>query len=335
MVLAFFPPSGHQPLRAAWPREKLVWERALALGFAVDDSSARSYNSATQSYLSFCKLHHFSIDPTPEVMSFYVTFMCAHISPNSVRSYLSGIAHGLESFYPQARSVTSSKLVRRTLLGCTKRRGLAVRRKRALTLDDLSLLLRSYSISPHYDDHLFLALTFISFFALLRLGEVVSSDTPALRKSRKMIRRHPLSISQDSISFFLPFHKADRLFEGSKIIVPARSDPLDPLPIFQRYLLLRDTLHRLHPMLWLREDGSSPTRSWFISRLRQHFPSDVAGHSLRSGGATAYALAGMSDDRIQALGRWSSDAFKAYIRVHPVLLQALIRGSQSFAASTH
>ncbi|KAF9513942.1 hypothetical protein BS47DRAFT_1283193, partial [Hydnum rufescens UP504] len=64
-------------------------------------------------------------------------------------------------------------------------------------------------------------------------------------------------------------------------------------------------------------------RSWYLSRLREHLPSDVAGHSLRSRGATAYAFAGTSDDRIQALGRWSSDGFKAYIQGHPILLHAL------------
>ncbi|KAF9516123.1 hypothetical protein BS47DRAFT_1371823 [Hydnum rufescens UP504] len=241
-------PLTHQPVWAAWSLEKLAFERALALGSAVDDSSARSYNSATQSYLSFCKLHHFPIDPTPDSMSFYVVFMCAHIRPSSVRAYLSGIAHGLESFYPHVRSVTSSKI----------RRGLAVRRKRALSLDDLHQLLQAYSSSSSHDDMLFLALTFTAFFALLRLGEVVVPDSFSLRKSRKMIRQHPLSISPDSFSFVLPFHKADCFFEGS-----------------------------------------------------------------------------LSDDRIQALGHWSSDAFKVYIRKHPLLLHALIRGGHSVAASVH
>ncbi|KAI0055192.1 hypothetical protein BV25DRAFT_1773520, partial [Artomyces pyxidatus] len=64
-------------------------------------------------------------------------------------------------------------------------------------------------------------------------------------------------------------------------------------------------------------------RSWFISRMRRFLPTSFAGHSLRAGGATHFASEGWPDDRIQALGRWSSEAFRIYIRKNPVFLQAL------------
>ncbi|KAI0037693.1 hypothetical protein FA95DRAFT_1476687, partial [Auriscalpium vulgare] len=64
-------------------------------------------------------------------------------------------------------------------------------------------------------------------------------------------------------------------------------------------------------------------RSWFLRRLRKFFPNTIAGHSLRAGGATYFASAGWPDNRIQALGRWTSDTFRIYIRKNPVLLQAL------------
>ncbi|KAF9518081.1 hypothetical protein BS47DRAFT_1482825 [Hydnum rufescens UP504] len=76
---------------------------------------------------------------------------------------------------------------------CTKRRGLAVRRKCAVSLDDLHKLLRAYSSSCSRDDMLSLALIFTAFFALLQLGEVVTPDSFPLRKSHKMIGRHLLS----------------------------------------------------------------------------------------------------------------------------------------------
>jgi hypothetical protein len=81
--------------------------------------------------------------------------------------------------------------------------------------------------------------------------------------------------------------------------------------------------------LWLREDGSVPTRGWFIRHLRTHFSDDVAGHSLRAGGATALAEAGIPPHIIQAIGRWASAAFQIYIRQHPVLLAALLFGHSS------
>ncbi|KAF8591603.1 hypothetical protein K439DRAFT_1626974 [Ramaria rubella] len=69
-----------------------------------------------------------------------------------------------------------------------------------------------------------------------------------------------------------------------------------------------------------------PTYSWFVSRLHAILDRDIGGHSIRSGGATALALAGVPDSVIQAMGRWSSETFRIYVHKHPVLLQALLHG---------
>ncbi len=47
------------------------------------------------------------------------------------------------------------------------------------------------------------------------------------------------------------------------------------------------------------------------------------GHSARAGGATFYAGLGLSEDVIQGLGRWSSPAWKLYIRYNPSVRAAL------------
>jgi hypothetical protein len=74
--------------------------------------------------------------------------------------------------------------------------------------------------------------------------------------------------------------------------------------------------------------------SWFVARLQKIFGSDVAGHSLQAGGATALALAGVPDDVIQAFGRWTSDTFRVYVREHPVILHALVHNAASSAFDT-
>jgi hypothetical protein len=104
------------------------------------------------------------------------------------------------------------------------------------------------------------------------------------------------------------------------IILQTNTDD-DPVCPFKKYLHLRDTRWRFNPELWLQADGTIPT-SWFISCLHCHFSSDISGHSLRAGGATALAKAGVPLATIQALGRWASDAFQIYIRHHPSLLLA-------------
>ena len=93
-------PTSQQPVRLPWALDHLVHERSILLRMAIDHSTAGTYSSATNSYLTFCKLHDMPIDPTSETLSYYVTFQSAHINPKSVESYLSGICNNLEPFSP-------------------------------------------------------------------------------------------------------------------------------------------------------------------------------------------------------------------------------------------
>ena len=88
----------------------------------------------------------------------------------------------------------------------------------------------------------------------------------------------------------------------------------------------RDNLFPLHPELWLTSSARVPTCHWFMSRLHTFFPNDIAGLSIRSGGATSFVEAGADLATIQVVGRWSSRAFWIYIRKYPVLIHATIFG---------
>jgi hypothetical protein len=164
----------------------------------------------------------------------------------------------------------------------------------------------------------------------MQLGDLVVHNTCELKSLHKSIKCNSLEILPAQYSFKLPMQKADRFYEGSKIILPNRSDALNPVSIMQHYVNSRKTKFRYNPLLWIRLDRSPPTHSWFIRRLNTLFPDkSIASHSLRSGGATAYAISGMSDNQIQALGRWLSDVFKVYICKNPILLHALMLGDRS------
>ena len=128
-------------------------------------------------------------------------------------------------------------------------------------------------------------------------------------------------------------HKADRFFEGSTVIFEKRTSILDPVHFFKVYLQSRDNRFPHLPELWLRSNGQVPTRTWFINRIRSLFLSnDIAGHSLRSGGATALALTGTPLHRIQSAGHWSSDAFLIYLQKNPLLIQGTLTGRSAFDA---
>ena len=86
-------------------------------------------------------------------------------------------------------------------------------------------------------------------------------------------------------------------------------------------------------MLWLKVNGTIPLHAWFIKHLHHYFGTDIAGQSLRAGGATVMAEAGAVPELIKGDGRWSSIAFKRYIRKNSVMLHALILSCSSHYAS--
>jgi hypothetical protein len=314
-----------QPLRQAWSRDRLLRERAIALGHAIDTSTLHTYSSALNSYLTFVRLHDLPVEPTPDTMSFYTVFMSSHINPKSVGSYLSGICQQLESYFPDVRTTRKSRLVERTLKGCLRIRGVATKRKRALTFDDLKLVITHFSTSDKHDDLLFQSMLLTGFFSLMRLGELAFPDAKNLRNWKKVTKRSSVVITPDQYEFHLPSHKADRFFEGNHIIVKRQQFcDINPLTVFQAYLHSRDTTFPLSSPLWITSRGCVPTRYFFISRLHQFFTKDIGGQSMRAGGATSLAENGVPPSLIQFMGRWTSDAFFIYIRKSPVLIQALL-----------
>ena len=315
-----------QKRRLAWTRERLLRERAIALGQAIDTSTWKNYGSALNSYLTFVRIHNFPVEPTADTISFFTVFMCHHIKPDSVDTYLSGICQQLEPYFPSIREIRKSILCKRTLAGCKRLRGVPTKRKRALTLSDLQTVIDYYANSSSHDDLLFVSQLLTGFFALMRLGELTVSDDKSLFDYRKITSRTSLSLSANDYCFFLPSHKADKFFEGNIVIVQHHTGTIDPLSFFKKYLTSRDRLFPFHSDLWIRADGSRPSRSFFIRRMRLFFEDDIAGQSMRAGGATSLAENGVPPHLIQAIGRWASPAFQIYIRKNPVLLQALLFG---------
>lgn len=295
-----------------------------ALESAWDASTKKVYKTHLKSYLSFIRSHKFAVEPNETTLALYVVYMCQFIKASSVESYLTGITHYLSPFYPELPKWRSSTIVCQALRGCKKLNTTGVHRKRALTIDDLNLISNTLIPSDTYDDKLFLAILLSGFFGLLRLGELVYPTDRSLDDPRKSIKRETMHLEASHLRFLLPYHKADRFFQQNTILILPNNAPCDPIRAMARYVTRRDRFFPTTADLWVRADGSKPRRNWFLSHLKAFHLGDVAGHSLRSGGATMLAKNGVDLQIIQALGRWSSDAFRSYIRLHPMLLHTAV-----------
>ena len=253
--------------------------------------------------------------------------MAYHIKPSSVNSYLSGICNKLESFHPDVLKNHHHQLITKTLQGCKKLRTIPTIWKHPLSWVELANLQPQYMSSCSHDDLLFFVILLVGFHALMQLGELVSPDTKRLQDFRKVTKRNTVELLPEGFAFFLPGHKANKFFEGNRVLLQHNSAGDNPNGLFCKYLQSCDKLFPFHPQLWLHANGSVPTHGWFIHQLQQHFPSNVNGHSLRAGGATALAQAGIPPHIIQAIGHWASNTFQIYIHHHPILLAALLFSS--------
>lgn len=219
-------PRSRQPVREPWTLDHLVHARAVALGCSIDISTAATYTSHLQSYLTFCKIHHMPVEPTVDTLSFFTVYMCHHIRPSSVDSYLSGICNQLEGRFPAVRQARRHYLVAKTLAGCKHMFGQPSSRKDPLEIDHLRDALRAFPPISH-DNLLFTILLLCGFFALHRLGELVWPDAVKLRDSRKLIWRASVRWFTSGFGYTLPSSKTDHVFEGSRIIYSSTNAPPD------------------------------------------------------------------------------------------------------------
>jgi hypothetical protein len=110
-------------------------------------------------------------------------------------------------------------LVSHALQGAKRRFGVLTHHKLPLTKANLLDVLNVYQPSPSHDDKLFLAQLFTGTNCLMRLGELVWPDTHSLQDYCKVSMRYSVQSSHDSISFWLPGHKADQFFEGNRLFI--------------------------------------------------------------------------------------------------------------------
>ena len=130
-----------------------------------------------------------------------------------------------------------------------------------------------------------------------------------------------LSSAQLSTShalYHIPYHKADCFYMGT-MILHTRHDIACPVHLLHDYIKECDKCHRAHPTLFLRKDGAIPTQTWFDKRFFVVLNQSYGGHWAHAGGATYYVNLGLPEEIIQALGCWSSMAWKDYICENPTI----------------
>jgi hypothetical protein len=282
---------------------------------ALDRSTVRGYAVGARDYLRFCLQHHLPFDPTPLTLARYIAYTSQFIV--SGPSYLSGTRHFLRDLFPNFDVARAHPLVKTTIRGSKKVRADPVQRKLPLRPSHLQTFLHAALQTQSYDDLLFVTILSCGFYACHRVGELVPASG-LLFDWRKLIKRDSLIFTDGRARYCLPFHKGDPFSHGSDVLLTPQ-DVANPVLLLRLYTQLRDRRHGARSPLFLRDNGLHPSRAWFDKKFFAVLNHSYGGQSVRAGGATFYAGLGISEDVLQAIGRWTSSAWKIYIRDHPAI----------------
>ena len=191
-------------------------------------------------------------------------------------------------------------------------------KRRPVTVEMLREWVARVKSYPSFDNILFLAGALIAFFGLLRISEFAA---PEKGDGKRGLRLQDIKFRGRWVELAIWDSKTDTTREGLSVVLARRDDLLCPVTWLANFIVLRPRGAK-SGQLFVRGDGRPMTRGWFRDRLKREcagtgVTGNVNTHSLRIGGASAAAAAGLADVEIQRLGRWKSGAFLRYIRPSP------------------
>ena len=215
--------------------------------------------------------------------------------------------------------IAQSALVRATLAGLKRALAKPKVKKEPVTVEMLTALVQSLGVSPSLSELRLAATCLLAFAAFLRYDEIAK------------LRCCDITFSGGNMAVHILSSKTDQYRQGDTVLVARTNSPMCPVAMMERYFALAGLSHS-SPLLVFRgitrtkhgerlraTGGLSYTRmrELFIEKWRElGFATERLGlHSLRAGGASAAANAGVPDRLFKRHGRWRSDTAKdGYIK---------------------
>ncbi|XP_054830401.1 integrase/recombinase xerD homolog [Eublepharis macularius] len=156
----------------------------------------------------------------------------------------------------------------------------------------------------------------LAFFGAFRAGELVAGSRRD--PSGRALALRDVAVARHKVAITIRHSKTDQRGRGVTVLLRSSRDrAICPVRAIQSFLVVQP--HSPGPFL-VHRDGSPLTRYQFAALLRACLqaagfpPKEFATHSFRIGAATVASVLGLPPTAIQRLGRWRSNAFRAYIR---------------------
>ena len=249
-------------------------------------------------------------------------------APTSIMTYISaiGYTHRIKGITDPTSSHPVQKLLA-AVLRVNKKKDTRL----PITLTILYRLISSlhHTTSSLYLRALFRAMYTVSFFGLMRMGEVTRDQF-----GKVCVYFSQVSFYEDCIIIQITDFKFNQNGDPFDIVLTRNQNKaICPVNALYSYLKYRGT--KPGP-LFCFPDLTSISREFYASQLKHNLsfcgldPNLYQTHSFRIGGCSYLALIGMTNEQIRLMGRWKTDAFKLYIRCERILQS--INNKGTFAA---
>jgi hypothetical protein len=298
------------------------------------------YDSAISGYETYCAWQGIQAwPPSVDTLGPYITTRAwgsaiprlQQIKPGTIRFHLAAI----RSYCVDRKWDTSAlkdEHIARLLRGATNMFSSPARPRLPITRDILRKLVPASSAPEPPDDLNVSAALRVGWAAMIRLGEITYGKGGAI--ADKTVKRGDVSLRTDHAILRLRHSKTDVEKRGVDILLAATNDDLCPVEAL-RSLLGSDPQPDTSPLFRLQRGGFP--KSYLVDRIRARLrtagidPTCYSGHSLRRGAAQEAANKGVSEQEIQLLGRWKSNAVRLYYTTPTAQRLALSRRLQSDA----
>ena len=210
---------------------------------------------------------------------------------------------------------TTHPLVVQLLAGIKKKLACATTKKEPVTPDILSTLVSRFGQQDaSLADIRTLSICLLGFAGFFRFDELAK------------IGESDIVMYKEHMEIFIESSKTDQLRDGAWVVIARTGTPLCPVAMLERYMCMADMSGTQNRSLFraivntkngqkLRESGAisyTRVRELILEKLSAIGldPKRFGLHSLRSGGASAAANAGVPDRMFKRHGRWRSENAK-------------------------
>ena len=283
---------------------------------AFSESTKNTYLNAINQFDAFrnkAKLFNSWPAPCSHIAHFVAYLSLSKKSPSTAKTYVAALAtyHKLRNW----SDPTDNFLVQKVIEGFSRSNKRSDIRL-PITLDRLKQLVSCLHTVCYdsYETVLFTAAFTLAFFAFLRISELLGGGSQVF----KGLQSHDVYLTK-RLTIYINRSKTDQSGKGQTVSInPINDASACPVLAMKKYLEIRPSMYG---PLFVHNDRRPLSRRQFqavLSKAALHLNWQVNAfttHSFRIGAATTAAMDGRSDEYIKNMGRWSSSAYKTYIRL--------------------